>query len=330
MPLYPPLRTEFELGGDEVDELLHPAEECRLQIGVRAHCAQDVLPRAGNIGLILVGPPQRFADSVLPLNRARNSRPGGKAEAGRLYRLPDVDEGVTDHEEVCTIRPAECGLRDAALLRPGDQVIHQNADTTARCRPEFGEDGIQIVDPLQVFDDDALDAEVVAPDAFDQFRVVAAFDEDPARPRDTSGVVGDSDGTRSRTHRALLGEDRCAQLHRLTFQQEPRTEREDANGTVVVLELHPFALDAYDSTAESRCGLLDYEVPDCVNNRQWRWRTAAGISGQRIHAIAIRPEAISHPSRLSEEHPSLPHVGLDAALDRASARAYPPAHDPQP
>ena len=130
-------------------------------------------------------------------------------------------------------------------------MVDEHADTTARRRPEFGEDGIQVVDPFQVFDDDALDSEVVAPDAFDQFRVVAALDEDPAGPGDASGVVDDSDGPGGRTHQALLGDDRSPQLHRRALQQESGAERKDTNGTVIVLEFHPLAFDSHDGTAES-------------------------------------------------------------------------------
>ena len=46
--------------------------------------------------------------------------------------------------------------------------------------PEVAEVVGQVVDAAEVLDDDALDAQVVAPDLLDQLGVVAALDEDPA------------------------------------------------------------------------------------------------------------------------------------------------------
>ena len=42
----------------------------------------------------------------------------------------------------------------------------------------------EVVDAAEVLHDDALDAQVVAPDLLDELGVVPALDEDPARPGD--------------------------------------------------------------------------------------------------------------------------------------------------
>ena len=54
--------------------------------------------------------------------------------------------------------------------------------------PELLDDRGEIVDAAEVFDDDALDPQVVTPDLFDEFGVVTALDVDPAA-RATSRVA---------------------------------------------------------------------------------------------------------------------------------------------
>ena len=58
--------------------------------------------------------------------------------------------------------------------RPGDHVVDQHAQPTARTRPELLDDPDQIVDPAEVFDDHSLDPQIITPHLLDEFRVVTA------------------------------------------------------------------------------------------------------------------------------------------------------------
>ena len=79
-------------------------------------------------------------------------------------------------------RAMPCG--DPALLGALDQVVDEDADPALRAGPEVAQVVGEVVDAAEVLDDDALDAQVVAPDLLDQLGVVAALDEDPAGPGD--------------------------------------------------------------------------------------------------------------------------------------------------
>ena len=104
----------------------------------------------------------------------------GQPEPRGLDRLPDVDVRVADHQGVRPAGSAPDRVGDAGLLRSGDEVVDEHAEPAAGTGLEVGHDGGQIVDAAEVFDDDALDAQVVAPHLFDEFGVVPALDVDAA------------------------------------------------------------------------------------------------------------------------------------------------------
>ena len=108
----------------------------------------------------------------------------GDAEPVGLDRLPDVDERVADDQDVLADGGAGDALGDARLLRPGDQVVDQDADAALRARLEVAQVLGEVVDAAEVLDDDALDPQVVAPDLLDELGVVPALDEDAAGARD--------------------------------------------------------------------------------------------------------------------------------------------------
>ena len=58
--------------GDEVDQLLHPADQRRVEVGPVPHPAADAPPRRGDVGLVGVRPAQGVADPVLPVRPARD------------------------------------------------------------------------------------------------------------------------------------------------------------------------------------------------------------------------------------------------------------------
>src|SRR6266536_5186907 len=61
-------------------------------------------------------------------------------------------------------------------------MVDEHADATRRSRSERVQLLVEVIYAVERLDDDALDAQVVAPDAFDQRRVVDALDPDPAGP----------------------------------------------------------------------------------------------------------------------------------------------------
>ncbi len=72
----------------EVDQLLDPAEQRRVEVLEPAHAAEDVLPGAGDVGLVAVRPAEALADAVLPLDVARDLRPRLLAEPLGLVPRP--------------------------------------------------------------------------------------------------------------------------------------------------------------------------------------------------------------------------------------------------
>src|SRR5215212_9815182 len=174
------------VGRDEVDELLDPADEGRLQVGPRLHPRQDPL-RPDVAGVVL--PAQAAADAFLPGLALRHGRPLLDADDGGLDRLQDVDELMADHYRV----RAGHLLGDPRLLRPAYQVVDEHAEPPPGARPELADDRRQVVDAVQRLDDDALDAQVVAPDLLHELGIVLALDVDAplaGDPRLGPGDVG--------------------------------------------------------------------------------------------------------------------------------------------
>src|SRR5712691_12816339 len=82
--------------GDEIDQLLDPAEEFRLEVGVAGHRAQDALPGRGH----LRRPSDGAEHAFLPRLPGRNIRPGRDADRGRPHGGPDVDERMPRDQHV--------------------------------------------------------------------------------------------------------------------------------------------------------------------------------------------------------------------------------------
>src|SRR6185369_14243811 len=74
--------------GDEIDQLLDPAEEFRLEVGVAGHRAQDARPGRGH----LRRPAEGAQHAFLPRLPWWDIRPGRDADRGWPHRGPDVDE----------------------------------------------------------------------------------------------------------------------------------------------------------------------------------------------------------------------------------------------
>ena len=158
----------------------------------------------------------------------RDRGPLRDAEPVGLDGLPDVDEGVAHDEHVLADGGAGDALRDPGLLRPRDEVVDQHADAALRSGLEVAEVVGEVVDAAEVLHHDALDPQVVAPDLLDELGVVAALDEDPARPGDTGPRAGHRDRARRRTRgrRGCAAADGTREDHRPALEQEAGPERE--------------------------------------------------------------------------------------------------------
>ena len=170
---------------------------------------------------------------------------------------------------------------------------HPEAATAARVRTSR-DDGGQIVDAAEVLDDDALDAQVVAPDLLDEFGVVAALHVDPAGQRRTGPRLRHRDrtggGTRRRGPRGLQW--RRDQDHRAAVEQEAGAQGKAPGTAVPILQVHPAVLDAHDGAHPSALGILDHQTGFRGDLGGPRFVGAVRVSGQHIGAVAIVHPAI--------------------------------------
>ena len=227
---------------------------------------------------------------MLPLHRPRHDGPLLQAEPLRLHRLPDVDVGVAHDQHVRAVRPASYGVGDPALLRAGDEVVHQHADAARRSGPEVLEVRPQVVDAAEVLHDHALEAQVLAPDLLDQLRVVAALDVDPAGPCHAGLRALDGHRARRRPGRGRRAlRDRRAQGHRLAVEVEAGAEREHPAPVAPVLQRHraDVAVDLDDLAAEPGGGVLDdHALLDRGVDRA-ALLGPAPVVGQHVGAVAV-------------------------------------------
>ena len=97
----PTLALSDSVDGDEVDQLLDPAEQGRLEVVRRSAPAKDVLPGAGDVGLVAVRPAELLADALLPLDRCAGRRASASSPSRSGFTAcPDVDERVADDQHV--------------------------------------------------------------------------------------------------------------------------------------------------------------------------------------------------------------------------------------
>ena len=135
---------------------------------------------------------------------------------------------------------------EPGLFAAGDEMVDEHADPPVRVRAELAQRVGEMVDAVQRFDDHALDAQVVAPDAFEQRRVVDAFDPDPARPRNARAGAPATAYEPDAVFAARVGarrRGRADEGHRAAVEQERRGQhREHPPLAVPVLERDGVAL----------------------------------------------------------------------------------------
>src|SRR3546814_18284172 len=110
--------SDLSSAGDEVDQLLDPAEQRRIEVLEPAHPTEDVLPGTRDVGLVAVRPAQLLADAVLPLDVARDVRPPLDAEPRGLDRCPDGDERMNADQHGLDDGWVRDRAGDPALLGP--------------------------------------------------------------------------------------------------------------------------------------------------------------------------------------------------------------------
>lgn len=144
-------------------------------------------------------------------------------------------------QHVRAVRPARHGVGDPRLFRARHEVVDKHPVAALRGRRLGGEHRVEQVDTLEILDDDALDAEVIAPDLLNQFGIVPTLDEDPARQRDPGPGVGDRERTRRRAGGRRPGGRRGGggrtELDKLTIHHESGPQREQATATMPVFKL---------------------------------------------------------------------------------------------
>ena len=129
-------------------------------------------------------------------------------------------------KRVGATRSAAHGVGDAGFLGSRDQVVDQHTQPPARAGPEILDDPDEIVDAAEVFDDDALDPQVVTPHLLDELGVVAALDVDAAGARHLGLRARHRDRTgRGTCRRRSPPPPRRGQDHRLAVDQVPGADR---------------------------------------------------------------------------------------------------------
>ena len=162
-------------GRDEVDELLHCADERGVEVGEARDVPEEHPPELAGRG----PDPEAGDDALLPRLAHRYDGPGVDAGGLGAHRLPHVDVRRAGHEHVGMAH----GGRHAGLLGAVDQVVEQHAEALSRAGTEGVDHGGKVVHPVEAFDDDPLDPQVVAPHLLDQLGVVDPLDEDAAGAR---------------------------------------------------------------------------------------------------------------------------------------------------
>jgi len=266
----------------KVDQLFHPAQKHRLQVGVGIHAAQNSLPRPRDVGLVSVRPAQCFTDTVFPLDGARNCRPRFYSDSRWLHRLPDVDERMSDYQDGRAIGSARDSVCNSTLFGVGHQMVYENANLAPWTRLKVLDDRIQIVHALEVLHHNALDPEVVSPHTLHEFGVMSSLNKNAAGQRNTCPGIGDGEGSGRRARGRTGLRPRGAQRDRLSIDQKPGAEREQAYSSVSVLELDKSVFDTHNRTHKARGDLFNHEVTVGLHNCRRDFGSPSGKARKHV------------------------------------------------
>lgn len=172
-------------GGDEVDQFLDTPAKGRLDIRVRAHPPENLLPPFGDIRLRLGGESECPERADLDVCALGNVGPFLKPHSCGFHGLPHIDVWVTEDENVLTHpRLAHDALGDAGFLGPRNEMINEDPEPAAWTRPECPNALEKVIGAIEHFDSYAFDAQVVPPHLLHEFRIVLAFNPNPGTARD--------------------------------------------------------------------------------------------------------------------------------------------------
>jgi len=125
-----------------------------------------------------------------------------------------------------------------------------------------------MVDAFEVFDDHTFDAQVVAPDPFNEFSIVAALDVDAATPGNPRVLALKGDRTRRRSGRpgrAWRGRAPERYAHAIE-QKSPWCQRENPHLAGAVFEPDDVFLAVDDRTTKAVGSIFDDEIAICFDN----------------------------------------------------------------
>ena len=178
-------------------------------------------------------------------------------------------------------------------------MVDEHAEAPTGSRLELGDDAGEVVDAVHELDDDALDAQVVAPDLLDELGVVTTLDVDPRPARDARSRSLDGDRAARGPGRgpARVGEGgaggglRGSERHRGAVDEEARAEGEGLGATAAVLEVDDVhaagLLDPHDGADPAGLDLLDDEVG--LGRGRGRPAAARGtpVAAEHVGSVAI-------------------------------------------
>ena len=292
----------------EVDQLLDPAEQRRLEVAVSMHPREHSLPREPEVFFRLSWPAEGAANAGLPVGAARNLRPTLNAHRRRRHALPDVNERVPNDNHVLAMGAGCHGRRNARLFRARHKVVDKHAVTAFRRGRVVAQHVVEQVDALQIFNNDALDAQVGAPHLLDEFGVMAAFNKNAARQRNARAGIGDRERSRCCASGRLRLGCRRDEDHGQSVNEKAVAERKEAQLAVPIFELNELAVNAGDRAAVSVVGPLDHEISLCANLG-------------RLHSTGITPAFGQHIAAVSVIHShSLGYAGVERTGDTPTTK----------
>ena len=132
-----------------------------------------MLPRLRHIRLRFVRLTQTTQRALLEVLTARHLWPRLQIQHRGLDRLPNIDERVThDFHVPGGTRYSQRLGNNALLLRALNQVVDQNTQAAARARRELTNSTGKIIHAVQRLHNNALNAQIVAPDLLHELGVV--------------------------------------------------------------------------------------------------------------------------------------------------------------
>jgi hypothetical protein len=179
-------------------------------------------------------------------------------------------------------------------------VVHQDPHAALGSGPEVAQVLRQVVDPLEVLHDHALDPQVVTPDLLHQLRVMPSLDEDPAGAGDPGGGAGNGHGPRCGPR--LRG--RAAACWRrqddgCSLEQEAGPEWKGASPSAPVLQGDgpEVAFDGDDLAAPVGRHLLDDEAAVRLDLHRAASSGSPPVGVQDVRAVSVVREVrrVRHP-----------------------------------